>query len=431
MSDLLRVLPGPRSGLVTIPASKSRAHRLLICAALSRTPCEILCSGISRDIQATVDCLRGMGADLSLRGDVIRVSPIPRPAAPTAEGPVALPCGESGSTLRFLLPVAGALGLSAVFLMEGRLPERPMQPLTGVLEAHGMKIRQDGARLYCEGQLSPGAFSIPGNISSQYISGLLFALPLLPGDSTLEITGPVESADYIRMTEDALTLAGFRLAREGHSYAIPGNQTGLIPARLTVESDWSSAAFFLCLGALSPAGLTVRGMNPASSQGDRAILELLAAFGAKADIRGEDITLRAGDLRGVDIDASAIPDLVPVLSVVAAAARGETVIRRAERLRLKESDRLATTAAMLTVLGGRVTETPDGLIIRGAPSGLLTGGTVDSFLDHRIAMSAAVAASVCARPVEVLHPSCTDKSFPGFWPLLEGLDREEPRARQD
>ncbi len=288
MSDPARVLPGPRSGLVTIPASKSRAHRLLICAALSRTPCEILCSGISRDIQATVDCLRGMGADISLRGDVISVVPIPRDSTPSRRTPAELPCGESGSTLRFLLPVAGALGLSAVFLMEGRLPERPMQPLTGVLEAGGITIRQEGARLFCEGQLKPGAFCIPGNISSQYVSGLLFALPLLAGDSTLEVTGSVESADYIRMTEDALSLAGFRLSRQEFRYAIPGAQTGRIPSRLTVESDWSSAAFFLCLGALSPAGVTVRGMNPTSTQGDRAVLEILAAFGARTAPGGEE-----------------------------------------------------------------------------------------------------------------------------------------------
>ena len=412
------VLPGPRTGAVSIPASKSRAHRLLICSALSREDSVLICRGLSADIEATCRCLRGMGAEISVRDDRIHVRPLipagSKPAGPERE----LPCGESGSTLRFLLPVAGALGLSAVFRMEGRLPSRPMDPLADELRAHGMRIRQEGSLLRCEGKLRAGEYRIPGNISSQYISGLLFALPLLEGDSVLTVAEPLESADYVAMTEDALRLAGFRAFREGAVWRVPGNQQGSLSGVLPVESDWSSAAFFLSLGALSPAGVTVRGMNPASVQGDRAVLEVLRRFGAKVLEDGDTVSVSRGPLKGIRLDASGIPDLVPVVAVVAAAAEGETVIEHAERLRLKESDRLETTASMLRALGADVRETPDGLRVSGY-SGRLRGGEVSSFGDHRIAMSAAVAASLCENTVLVSGAECTDKSFPGFWETLD------------
>ncbi len=264
-----------------------------------------------------------------------------------------LPCGESGSTLRFLLPVVGALGAKAVFQMEGRLPKRPLAPLDAELRAHGMGIRQEGERLYCDGELRPGAYRLPGNVSSQYISGLLLALPRLPGDSSLIVTGAVESAAYITMTEDALRLSGIGFTKNGWEYRIPGNQQPRLPDMLTVESDWSNAAFFLSVGALSARGIKVMGLNPASSQGDRAALDILRAFGAEIAEENGDILIRAGALHGQTIDAAPIPDLIPVLSVVAAGAEGETRIVNASRLRLKESDRLKSTAAMLQALGGR------------------------------------------------------------------------------
>lgn len=430
--DTVIVPSGPCTGQVTIPASKSRAHRLLICAALSEAESEIICHGISRDIQATADCLRGMGVDLTQQEHRFLIH---RPLSLSAQSDreAVLPCGESGSTLRFLLPVVGALGIPAVFRMEGRLPERPMDPLTKVLSEHGMQFLRCGNELHCSGTLSPGQFAIPGNISSQFVSGLLFALPLLAGSSVLQVSGEVESAAYISMTEDALRLAGFTLKKEGTNYRIPGNQRGSMPAVLEVERDWSSAAFFCCLGAFSAAGVTVCGMNPDSVQGDRAILKLLADFGAAVHIEGNAVTVRRGNLRGLIVDASGIPDLVPVISVVAAAACGRTVIRHAERLRMKESDRLKTTAAMLSALGADIRETVDGLIIEGAGDAsfslpCLLGGQVSSFMDHRIAMSAAVAASACRQPVIVTGARCTDKSFPGFWETLLSLQKEASRS---
>ncbi|MBQ9210084.1 MAG: 3-phosphoshikimate 1-carboxyvinyltransferase [Clostridia bacterium] len=413
-----RVQPGPRTGRVSIPASKSRAHRLLICAALSGQETELICQGISKDIEATMACLRGMGVAITQAGDRIRVAPGPW----SKEKKIVLPCGESGSTLRFLLPVVGALGLRGEFRMEGRLPQRPLQPLWDLLEMHGMELHQEGEQLGFSGQLRPGNYEIPGNISSQYVSGLLFALPLLAGESSLKVTGAIESADYIAMTEDALSQFGLPLAGEGYDYQIPG---GGYPAAfaagqaLRVESDWSSAAFFLSLGALSPAGVTVTGMDLTSRQGDRRILELLAGFGAEVTAAAEEITIRRGEMHGQRIDAAAIPDLVPILAVVAASCPGETIIEHAERLRLKESDRLMAVSTTLNALGAEVRERTDGLEIIGKAQ--LAGGEVSSFNDHRIAMSAAVAASLCQHPVTIQGAESTEKSFPGFWEKLKEM----------
>lgn len=409
------VQPGFRTGTVSIPASKSHAHRLLICAALGRAPVEIRCQGISKDIAATIACLNALGADITVSGDRIAVSPI----AAVPAGLCHLPCGESGSTLRFLLPVAGALGAEAVFHMEGRLPQRPLRPLDEVLTAHGMTVRQEGDLLFCGGQLRSGEFALPGNVSSQYISGLLLALPLLEGGSTLTVTGELESAAYVTMTEDALRRGGIVLRKSGAVWHIPGGQRCRFPALLTAEGDWSNAAFFLCMGALSPEGVTVRGLEPASSQGDRAVLGILTAMGARVTADGHTVTVRRGTLTGVAVDAGPIPDLIPTLCAAAAGAEGETHIFNAGRLRLKESDRLRTTAQLLTALGGCVEEQPSGLIVHG--TGRLTGGTADACGDHRIAMAAAVAACICQAPVTVSGSECVSKSYPRFWEDLESL----------
>ncbi len=409
------VLPGARRGSVTVPASKSQAHRLLICAALGDRETLIRCDGISDDIAATVRCLNAIGADIRETAEGLQVRPRTSPAE-DAE----LPCGESGSTLRFLIPVLGALGQSGTFRMEGKLPTRPLSPLNELCCERGMRIRQEGRLLRCEGLLRPGDYEIPGDISSQYVSGLLMALPLLPGESRLRVTGKVESADYIAMTEDALDKSGIRWEKEGWLYRIPGGQKPALPPALTVERDWSAAAFFLVMGALSPAGITLRGLDAASRQGDRRVLAILRSFGAEITEGPEGITARRGTLRGISLDAAQIPDLVPVLSVLAAAAEGETRITGAGRLRLKESDRLQTTAAMLQALGADIRETEDGLTIIGAPA--LTGGCADAAGDHRIAMSAAAAASVSEGPVTVLGAECVKKSYPRFWEDLEALE---------
>ena len=410
------VLPGMRQGAVTPPASKSQAHRLLICAALGDGETVLRCDGISNDIEATIRCLRAMGAELEEEAGIIRLRAIEK--LPGKEA--VLPCGESGSTLRFLLPAVGALGLRAVFQLEGKLPQRPMGELVKALSAQGMEIRQEGSMLYASGRLRPGTFALPGNVSSQYISGLLMALPRLEGDSLLRVTGKMESADYVAMTEDALEKSGIKLEKEGQDYRIQGVRRPRLPGELRVERDWSGAAFFLALGALSDGGVTARDMDPASRQGDRRIVSLLRDFGAIVAEENGNVTARRGSLRGLEIDAGQIPDLVPVLSVVASAAEGETRIRHAARLRLKESDRLDTTSKMLSALGAEIRETEDGLLIRGKPA--LAGGTAEAAGDHRIAMSAAVAAAVCGKEVTILGAECAAKSYPRFWEDLERLE---------
>ena len=408
---------GRRSGIVAAPSSKSHAHRLLICAALGKTPVSVDCTDLSLDISATMRCLNALCARVSPSGDgkllvePAQLHPLQMPA---------LPCAESGSTLRFLIPVCGALGKSVRFLTGGRLSRRPLHPLDDELRAHGMHLEWIGTELFVSGSLIPGSFEITGSVSSQFVSGLLFALPLLDGDSVLTVTGVIESEPYIRMTEDALRLSGIRFEKFNNVYHIPGNQTYALPASVAVEGDCSNAAFFLAMGALSEEGVTVENIPADTFQGDRKFLDVLRSFGAQVEENGSSVTVRKGQPRACTVDASDVPDLVPVTAVVAAAAQGDTQIIHASRLRLKESDRLASTSALLEDLGGSVEELSDGLIIHG--SGSLQGGAVDSCNDHRIAMAAAVAASLCAGDVTVLGSECTAKSFPRFWEVLDGLE---------
>lgn len=402
------VAPGPRTGAVQIPASKSQAHRMLICAALSREPSRLILDGFSADIEATMQCLEALGARCEETANGLSVTPVG-----VCPAQARLDVGESGSTLRFLLPVLGALGVQAEIRMHGRLPERPLSPLWEVLEAHGMRLQQDGTILHTDGQLIAGDYSLPGNVSSQFISGLLFALPLLGGNSTLTVTGALQSARYVSMTEQALAEAGILTKKDGPVWQIGGGQRYASPAVQTVEGDWSNAAFFLCMGALSATGVTVTGLNSTSLQADRAITEILVRFGAELTVSEDAVTVRRGVLHGITLDAGPIPDLVPVVSCLAALCDGDTRVENAARLRLKESDRLQTTAALLSALGGSVRELPDGLVISGRAR--LSGGTADACGDHRIAMSAAMAACGCEGPVTVLGSECVAKSYPAFW----------------
>ena len=402
------VLPGPRTGSVRIPASKSQTHRLLICAALGTQPVALRCDGVSADIAATARCLRALGADITDDGaGTLRIVPIAGEMPAHAD----LFCGESGSTLRFLLPVVGALGADVTFRMEGRLPERPLSPLDAVLAAHGMTIRRDGALLHVSGQLHPGAYELPGDVSSQYISGLLMALPRLPGESTLAVTGKLESAGYIAMTEDALRLSGIRLQKSGRTYTIPGGQTARLPARCRVEGDWSNAAFFLCAGALG-GETDITGLSPDSRQSDRAIVNILKDFGA--DVKcGDMISVRGNGLCGIKIDISQCPDLFPTLAATACAALGDTIFTNAARLRIKESDRIEAVEKMINSLGGSAESTEDSLTVHG--TGTLPGGEVDSFNDHRVVMAAAIAACICENPVIIHDAQAVNKSYPNFF----------------
>ena len=359
--------------LAAIP-SKSQAHRLLICAAFADNKTNLYCPQINRDIQATADCLRSLGATIARTEtgfEVIPAKQIPQTAV--------LNCCESGSTLRFFLPIVGALGIDATFLMEGRLPQRPLSPLREEMERMGCSLsRPSDSTIRCVGQLNPGDYAINGSVSSQFITGLLFALSLMSQPSKLQVTGQIESKPYIHMTKDAISRF------EGHHS----------PEYVRVEGDWSNGAFWVAAQYLGSA-INITGLEANSMQGDRIVVDLLEQLGN-------------GPAR---IDARDIPDLVPILSVAAAANHGAT-FTNIGRLRLKESDRVASTIAMLEALGCKAMATEDTLTVLPC---CFTGGTVDSMNDHRIAMSAAIAATIADGTVTILGAECVNKSYPTFW----------------
>lgn len=421
----ITISPRKIGGMLTMIASKSRAHRLLIAAALGKTPIQIKCNASSADIDATVRCLSALGAQIEKVEDGFRITPGASACAPM------LDCGESGSTLRFLLPVIGALGKNVRIKLSGRLPERPLSPLWEELEAHGMRLSwEERDILSCQGQLRGGAFTLPGNVSSQFISGLLFAMPLLKENSTLSIQGNVESAQYIAMTEDALRTFGIQFTYAAKAYTVNGGQTYIYNEETPpeVEGDWSNAAFWLSVGALG-GDIKLCGLKTDSLQGDKEICRILAAFGAEIYCEQNTVSARGGTLRGIAIDATQIPDLVPVLAVVAAGAKGETRIRGAERLRIKESDRLKTVCAMLGALGAQIQEMADGLLIKGGAP--LCGGTVESFGDHRIAMAAAVASCISEKTVIIRGAEAVEKSYPDFWTHFEVLGGQIERRESE
>ena len=406
-------------GAVRAIPSKSQAHRMLICSALAEGESEIYCPAINEDIAATASCLEALGARLRRENGSYTVLPVG-----SGEGAAVLDCGESGSTLRFLLPVACALGREVSFTGRGRLPQRPMAELCAALRAGGAEISADNLPISVSGKLRPGVYRLPSKVSSQYISGLLFALPLTGGESVIELDGQPESEPYIDMTIAALKLFGVEAIKNGNSYIIPGGQKYRSPGRAEVEGDWSNAAFWLCAGAIGKKPVSLSGMNMSSGQGDRAIVELLQRMGAKLEISGDTLTVFPSKLGGIEIDAKNIPDLVPVLAVTAAAAHGETRIYNAGRLRIKESDRIVSTAALLRSLGGAVRETEDGLVING---GTLRGGEAESFGDHRIAMAAAVAACAADGEVLIKGSHAAAKSYPAFfadYAALGGIIKE-------
>ena len=411
-------LTHPRfSDRIQAPTSKSAAHRALIAAAFADAPTALTLSGAGEDIAATLRCLTalGVGVDSTPVGHEQQLTVTPLQAAPAA---IVADCGESGSTLRFFVPILAALGTSAKLMRRGRLAARPMSPLTELLADVGVTLtdNEDGS-LSVSGRLPAGDYRIAANVSSQFITGLLFALSLLDAPSTLTLVGEVESAPYIEMTLATLSAFGAAPRREGAVFSLPGRRVAPLrsPGRLLPEGDFSGAAFPLAAGALGTAPVTVENLDLSSTQGDRAILSLLERFGAQltADPAAGRVTVAPAPLHGIDIDARQIPDLVPVLAVVAAAAKGVTRITGAARLRIKESDRIATTAALLRALGGKVTEEEDGLTVYGGTP--LQGGTVDGAGDHRIVMSAAVAALLTDGTVTIHGAEAVAKSYPHFF----------------
>jgi len=382
----LCITPGPLEGTVTPPPSKSQAHRAILAQLLAGGG-TVSNLETSQDIEATQRCaaaLKAQGTDLPL-----------------------LDCGESGSTLRFLIPIALALRGGGRFTGRGRLMDRPQKPYFDIFDEKGIFYEQKDGALTVKGELKPGEYRLPGNVSSQFVTGLLYALPLLEGESRIVLTSPLESRGYVDMTLDVLDRFGVRVEVLEDGFLVPGDQ--VFQARdFTIEADWSQAAFWLAAGLLGNPVLTV-GLSDQSTQGDRVIDEHFASFAW-------------GTWRTVEIDVSDCPDLLPPLAVMAAFHDGATRLTNAARLRLKESDRLATVTKMLTALGGQVEEGPDWLAIPGTR--FLKGGTVDGANDHRIVMAAAIAATRCTGPVTILGAEAVNKSYPRFWEEYKRLGGE-------
>jgi 3-phosphoshikimate 1-carboxyvinyltransferase len=406
--SLAVISPSVIRGTLTPPPSKSAAHRLLIAAALAGEG-RVRGLSLSADMEATLRAVRGLGVSVRLDGDAACFAPAPPSSSPS---PLPVDCGESGSTLRFLIPLYAARGIPAVFTGHGRLPERPLGVYADCLPPHGVTLSAaSGLPLTVTGRLTGGDFALPGDVSSQFITGLLFALPLCREDSRIRLTTPLESAGYVDMTLQVLRQAGIRVEPLEDGWFIPGSQT-YRPLDTAVESDWSQAAFLLAAGALG-GEVTLTGLNPASAQGDREALSLFRRFGAAVEEAPGRIVCRKAPLHGIDIDAAQIPDLVPVLAVTAALADGVTHITGAARLRLKESDRLAAVADGIRRLGGRVEESPDSLTISGVSR--LAGGRAEGYNDHRIVMALSMAALGCEAPVTVTDAQSVAKSWPAFF----------------
>lgn len=410
------IYPGSLAGEILIPPSKSISHRAIICAGLSEGVSTIRNAGISQDIEATCEAMRSFGITVDKAASSLKI-----------KGNAALQlldsrvnCRESGSTLRFIIPIAALTDKPVTFYGEGKLIERSLEPYFSIFQEQRITYETDSGKLpLCiKGRLSPGEFKLAGNVSSQFISGLMFALPLLKGDSQIRITSELESKPYVDLTIKALE--GFSIHIENHDYRtfiIKGNQK-YRAVDYYVEGDFSQAAFWLTAGVLGTE-VACKGLDMESLQGDKAVVDIIGRMGGR--LVAEDGTVRSlpADTKGIVIDASQCPDLVPILAVLGALSDGRTEIVNAQRLRLKESDRLRAISSELGKLGACIIEKPDGLIIEGVSR--LIGGRVDSWNDHRIAMALAVAAVRCEEPVIISNASCVKKSYPDFWTHYKAL----------
>lgn len=407
------IQPALLSGRVKAPPSKSMAHRAIICAALAKGRSTVENIAFSDDILATMEGMRRLGARIEdLGGGTLAVDGIGQ--AQAIGGLPEIDCKESGSTLRFLIPVALGLAHGARFTGRGNLGKRPLDVYTDIFDEQGIAYQAQGPLLdfRVSGHLHAGTFSMRGDVSSQFITGLLFALPLMAEDSELVITTHMESQSYVDMTLSVLADFGIRVENEAYRrFVIPGGQK-YRAGRYRVEGDFSQAAFFLCAGAMGSA-VQVEDVKRGSLQGDSAVLDILQRMGAKVCWEDGAVRCRAGVLHGTDIDASQCPDIIPVVSAAAALCRGKTTIRNARRLRIKECDRLHAIFAELTKLGARIKEQEDSLEIEGVER--FTGGTVWSHKDHRIAMMLAIAATRAEGPVVIEDWECVSKSYPNFF----------------
>lgn len=415
----IRLFPTRLGGSIVAVASKSHVHRALIGAAMADHPTRLLLGRTSQDIAVTAGCLKAIGAkiDMSEEGH-IDVFPLPNPGRHTVAR-AALDCMESGSTLRFLLPVAAAVCQKTLFTGSGRLPKRPMIPLIQAMEAHGCRFEGTVLPFTVNGMMTGGEFFLPGNVSSQFITGILLALPLV-GGGEVTLTTPIESSGYLRLTVDTMAQFGVWVHQMKKGYRVASDARYRSPGTLVMEGDWSNSAVWLAAAAMGNP-VEVTGLSYAASQGDKEVVSLLRAAGASVQATNDKITISPASSFKFPpvVDAADIPDLIPVLSVLALFNNGETRFVNAGRLRLKESDRLAALSQELRKLGGDITETPDGLAVRG--TGRLKGGTANGCGDHRIVMALAAASIICDNPVTIHEAQAVEKSYPAFFDDLVKL----------
>lgn len=440
------------SGKIRSVSSKSEAHRLMTASALSDKITDIYLNQSSNDILATSHCLKSLGAkveglpdedetafdsefndifyqDKSKKilkdgkdGFHVRVSP-----AENIPSSAVFDCGESGSTIRFLMPVAAALGIDSIFTGSGRLPGRPQDILLNQMRTHGVNVSPDGEfPIKFSGKMNGGNFKYPGNVSSQYTTGLLLAIPLIKEGGSIDLIEPVQSRPYIKITLDTLKKFGIKVktSDNGDCFSIPDNSRYVSPGDLTVGGDWSNSAFWFCLGALSDFGITVTGLDINSGQGDKKILDILNEFGADISYDKENsengITVKRKNLNGIEIDASNVPDIIPVISALAVFADGKTRVFNAGRLRLKESDRLDAIAKMIETVGGKTDQTEDSITIYGGCA-LKENMVYSSFNDHRMVMAETI---ICSKlSGTILNAEAVNKSYPLFFKDVKNLKK--------
>ena len=398
------ITPSKLCGEINAIPSKSHAHRALICAALcqagEKTVIDI--SSCGEDIDATISVLKAIGVEFTQCDGLLTVEPTKE----YKNGGI-INCRESGSTLRFMLPVLSALGVCGTVTGSGRLPDRPIGELLGQLTSHGASFSSPKLPTETSGLLSGGEFYFDGGVSSQYITGILLASPVTGEECKIHINGVLQSKPYVDLTVKVMHDFGVDVYEDDGTYTVKKDSKYKSPGNYSVEGDYSNAAFWLC------SGVGVGGLCEDSFQGDSKIIDILSSAGATFRRENGVIYPDVSDLHGFEMNAENTPDIVPPLAVVAATANGKTVIYGAERLRIKESDRLATVYEMLKNLGADITLTSDGFIINGKEQ--LSGGTVDSCNDHRIAMSAALASLKCRDKVIINGADAVNKSYRDFW----------------
>lgn len=413
------ITPHDLFGTVEAIPSKSYAHRALICASFANGTTNITCPHISEDIQVTVECLKALGATIARTKQGFRVVPAKEQNRPQS---VQLNCKESGTTLRFMLPLLGALNIKAAISVEGRLFSRPLEPLISELSAHGMSFSwQDEKILEVSGKLIGGLFELPGDISSQFISGLLLSLPLLNASSTLQITGPIQSKNYATITEKIMRDFGVTAPFDAESviYTVESQHYDC-PGVYSIEGDWSNAAPWLVSGAIGQ-GVEVTGLSMQSVQGDRAILAALSLVGARVSRHQQSAASMMEHLRPFTISVSEICDLAPTLAALAAFIPGTSKLTDIQRLRLKESDRVQSICDTLKAFGVTVqlSEDQTALIITGGKQPISC--IVDSCNDHRVVMMASILASYATGPVIITHAEAINKSYPLFFEHFKQL----------